>query len=120
MTRLAPLALLISGALTVAGCQPAPVQTRASAAALAACKARTDAAFARQNRFLLSTRDTTDTPFSTSGAPGNTTSGLSLEYERESMLDSCLGGTNTASPGISGDGTAFQGTATRNSGLPGQ
>jgi hypothetical protein len=120
MTRPLSFALLLAGALAASGCEPAPPPSRASAAATAACKARTEAAFNRQNRFLLSTRDTTDTPYSTSGAPGNTASGLSLEYDRETMLDNCLGGVNAADVGPGGDGTAFQGTGTRNPGLPGQ
>jgi hypothetical protein len=120
MIRPLSLAVLLAGALTASGCAPATPRSRASAAAVAECKTRTDAAYNRQNRFLLSTRDTTDTPYSTSGAPGNTTSGLSREYDRETMLDNCLGGASDLETGSASDGTAFQGSASRNSGLPGQ
>ncbi len=120
MTRPLSLALLLAAALTAAGCEPMPPKTRANEAAIAACKTRTDAAFLRQNRYLLSTRDTTDTPYSTSGAPGNTTSGLSREYERQTMLDNCLGGASDLDTGPAGDGASFQGSAARNPGLPGQ
>jgi hypothetical protein len=121
MTRPPSLTLLLlGGLLAVAECAPSPPPSRASAAAVAACKARTDAAYNRQNRYLLSTRDTTDTPYSTSGAPGNTSAGLSREYDRETMLDNCLGGSSDLDTGSASDGTAFQGSAARNPGLPGQ
>ena len=120
MTR-PPFALLLAGLLAAAGCTSAPPPTRSVAAARAACRARSEAAFNRQNRALLSTRDTTDTPFSTSGDTGITTRGLSREYERVSQLDACLGASQAPpDSGIAGDGTAFQGASTRTPGLPGQ
>ena len=102
------LALLIAGLLLSAGCTPAPPPSRSTASLRASCRARSEAAYNRQNRALLSTRDTTDTPFSTSGVSGITTRGLSREYDREVGLDNCLrdGG---AAPAAAGAGTAFQG-----------
>ncbi len=46
---------------TIAGCAapPATPASRASAAALASCRANTESSFNRQNRYLLSERNTT-------------------------------------------------------------
>ena len=73
-----------------AGPRPQTAQTRASAAARAKCQASTEQAFNRQNRYLLSERDTTDAPFSSSGVTGITTRGLTQRYDYESDLASCL------------------------------
>lgn len=103
------LALLMAGLLLSTGCTPAPPPSHSVASLRASCRARSEAAFNRQNRALLSTRDTTDTPFSTSGVSGITTRGLSREYDREVGLDNCLrDGGAPAAP--SGNGTAFQGS----------
>ncbi len=75
-----------------AGCAP-PQQSpasRASAAAVASCRASTNRSFDRQNRYLLSERDTRDTPFSTSGTPGITTRGLTERYDYDTQLAGCL------------------------------
>ncbi len=78
--------------LAAAGCAPRPPTStgRADAAALAACKASTNRAFDRQNRYLLSERDQTDNPFSTSGDTGITTRGLTQRYDYDTQLASCL------------------------------
>jgi hypothetical protein len=111
---------LIAGSLG-AGCTPAPPPSRSAVAARAACQAETEATYNRQNRDLISQRDQTDTPFSTSGLSGITTTGLSREYARESMLDDCLKGTRPSpSAGAgAGEGTAFQGPVARTPSLPG-
>ena len=117
MTRL-PAFLLLGTAL--AGCTAGPPPSRSAMAARTACRAQSEAAFNRQNRALLSTRDTTDTPFSTSGNSGITTRGLSTEYGRESALDACL--RSAAQPpddSAGGDGTVFQGPSARTPSLPG-
>jgi hypothetical protein len=111
------VALLLAG-LLAAGCTPAPPPSRSAVAARAACRAQSDAAYNRQNRDLLSTRDTTDTPFSSSGVSGITTNGLSREYDRQTALDNCLRGNGAAPAAAPGDGTAVQGPA-RTSTLPG-
>ncbi len=46
--------------------------------------------FNRQNRYLISERDTTDSPFSTSGVSGITTRGLTQRYDYDTALASCL------------------------------
>ncbi len=91
MTRLAAFALAV--ALLAPGCAPwaTKPQSRVSAAAAAACRSRTDQVYERQNRYLLSERDTRDSPFSTSGTTGITSAGLSQRFARDSMYDSCIG-----------------------------
>jgi hypothetical protein len=84
--------------LAIAGCagpQPQTPETRASAAAAAACRASTETSFNRQNRYLLSERDTTDAPFSTSGVTGITTRGLTQQYDYNRQLNSCLSSSNS-------------------------
>ena len=87
------LALPALAALIAAGCTPAPPPSptaRANAAAVAACRSSTDQSFERQNRYLLSERDTTDAPYSTSGDSGITTRGLSQRYGYDVDLSNCL------------------------------
>ncbi len=104
-----PMPLLLSLALlAVTGCAASAPQTpatRASAAASAACRANTEESFNRQNRYMLSERDTTDAPFSTSGVTGITTRGLTQRYDYDTQLASCLsasgnsGGNVVSQPG---------------------
>ncbi len=112
------LALPLAG-LLAAGCTPAPPPSRSAVAARAACRAQTEAAYNRQNRDLLSTRDTTDTPFSSSGVSGITTTGLSREYDRETTMDNCLRGSSVSQDTTSGGGSAVQAPAPT-SNLPGK
>ena len=91
MPRRATLPALLA-LLAIAGCarfQPTPA-THASAGAVASCRQSTDAAFNRQNRYLLSERSETGTPFSTSGTDGITTRGLTQQYDYDTALHSCL------------------------------
>ena len=110
--------LLASLTLLAAGCTPPPPTSasRANAAALASCRASTDSSFNRQNRYLISERDTSDAPFSTSGVTGITTRGLTQRYDYDTALASCLsasGGPETgASPVTSSAPPARQGTPT--------
>ena len=92
MSRPTPLLLCLVLA-TVTGCvapRPQTAATRSSAAAAAACRASTESSFNRQNRYLLSERDTTDSPFSSSGVTGITTRGLTQRYDYDTQLASCL------------------------------
>lgn len=92
--------LAVSAALALASCGAPLPQTpasRSSAAAVASCRASTEAAFNRQNRYLLSERDQTDTPFSTSGLPGVTTRGLTQRYDYDNDLQNCLAASNASS-----------------------
>ena len=55
-----------------------------------ACGQQADRQFDKQNRYLMSERDQTDTPFSSSGLPGDTTQGLNDQYSRDRMVDDCM------------------------------
>ena len=102
-----PLCFTVAVVLLAAGCSPRPETpaSRASAAAVASCRASTESSFNRQNRYLLSERDTTDAPFSTSGVTGITTRGLTQRYDYDTQLSSCLsqsgnnGGNVVSQPG---------------------
>jgi hypothetical protein len=86
------LSVVLTAGLLAGGCSsPPPPQSRAAAGAIAACRSRTDQVFAQQNRYLLSERDTRDSPFSTSGNTGITTTGLSSRYARDNLYDNCVG-----------------------------
>ena len=82
--------------LMAAGCSPRPSTTasRGTAAAVASCRADTNRAFDRQNRYLLSERDQTANPYSTSGDTGVTTSGLTQRYDYDTQLADCLASSN--------------------------
>ena len=98
MVRRAILSLLVALA---AACTPLPPPTpaqRAQRAEAAACRADADASFAAQNRYLLSERDTTDAPFSSSGVSGITTRGLSQRYGYDEDLSRCLAATKSGNP----------------------
>ena len=83
--------------LLAAGCNPAPQTpaSRANAAVVSSCRASTDQSFDRQNRYLLSERDTTDSPYSSSGLPGITTNGLTQRYDYDTQLAGCLASSNS-------------------------
>lgn len=103
MTRLSYL--MLAGALAAAGCSPRPqnAATRAADANYAACRTRTDAIYDQQNRYLLSERSTIDSPYSTTGLPGNTAKGLSRQFQRDSNMQDCLdNGTAAAGSGEEG------------------
>lgn len=92
MFRRTPTFLMFAIA-ALAGCaapRPQTPVTRASAAAAASCRASTESSFNRQNRYLLSERNTTDAPFSTSGVTGITTRGLTQQYDYGTQLQDCL------------------------------
>jgi hypothetical protein len=58
--------------------------------ATAACKVDADRAYLQQNRVLLSERSQRDTPFSSSGMVGVTSSGLPQLYGRSADFEACL------------------------------
>ncbi len=55
-----------------------------------ACGQQADRQFEKQNRYLMSERDQTATPFSSSGLPGDPTRGLNDQYGRDRMVDDCM------------------------------
>jgi hypothetical protein len=94
MTR---AALLIAGLIALAGCvKPLPPSRTASADA-AACRARADEIYLKQNRVLMSVRDQRDVPFASTGISGNTTQGLGDLYGHDQMVASCLNSVGPAS-----------------------
>ncbi len=98
MSRCATLPVLLA---LLAACTPAPPPSpaqRAQRAEAAACRSDADASFEKQNRYLLSERDTTDAPFSASGVSGITTRGLSQRYGYDQDLSRCLAATRSGNP----------------------
>jgi hypothetical protein len=96
MTRASPLLAGI-GLLALIGCtKPLPMSREATADA-AACRARADEIYLKQNRALMSVRDQRDVPFAATGISGNTTQGLGDLYGRDQMLASCLNSVGPAS-----------------------
>ena len=83
-------------AILAAGCSPRPTTTasRGTAAAVASCRADANRAFIRQNRYLLSERDQTANPYSTSGDTGVTTNGLTQRYDYDTQVADCLAAEN--------------------------
>lgn len=82
----------------LAGCgQP---RTGAELEQQQACGQQADRQFEKQNRYLLSERDQTDTPFSSSGLPGDTTQGLNDQYGRDRMVDDCMHSLSGTEPTI--------------------
>ncbi len=105
MSPRTPIVLALALA-TVAGCagsRPQTAASRSNAAAVASCRASTESSFNRQNRYLLSERSTTDSPFSTSGVTGITTRGLTQQYDYDTQLDTCLTRSGTPTTGTSTD-----------------
>jgi hypothetical protein len=94
--------LMLAGALAAAGCaprQPISADARTRDANTAACRARTEAIYNAQNRYLLSERDTVDSPYSTTGMPGFTSRGLSRQYQRDVEMDNCMNNGTAATQG---------------------
>ena len=101
---LAGLALAAVALLALPGCsQPIGVGTTtanrsaATPRAMAACRARADEVYERQNRAEVYHDDMMaggmrDSPFAAAGTPGSPTAGLAGRYARETMLDDCLKG----------------------------
>jgi hypothetical protein len=90
MVRAVLPALLL---LAIGGCASSPQNgavARADSTTLASCRASTNRAFDRQNRYQISERDQTASPFSTSGDTGITSRGLSDRYQFDNQLASCL------------------------------
>jgi hypothetical protein len=91
----AVLALVV---LALAGCEKPLPPSRASVAALSACRTRADEIYLKQNRAVLSERDQSYSPQSASGLSGITTTGLADLYGRDQMVSDCLNSMGPASP----------------------
>jgi hypothetical protein len=58
--------------------------------AVADCGKQSDRIYAARNRYQLSERDTSDTPFSGNTLPYDPSAGLRDQYERDQYMDDCL------------------------------
>ena len=94
--------------MALAGCEKPVPMSRAASADAAACRARADEIYLKQNRVLMSVRDQRDVPFASTGISGNTTQGLGDLYGRDQMVASCLNSvgpaSNAGSSGLNGMG----------------
>jgi hypothetical protein len=102
MTRLAIFRCisLFGGLLALSACASNGPTSRATAAQRTACSQRADQVYLQQNRGAIYENDmyvssTRDAPFSGSGLPGNPSAGLSAQFARDKIQDSCLDGTGT-------------------------
>ncbi len=95
MSRMIAAALL--GVLALTGCATSTPQSHASAAQQAACRQQADQTFQVRNPDANYVADayvsgTRDTPFSASGAAGDTTNGLPARYSRDTLYGNCING----------------------------
>lgn len=102
--KLLPTGLLVLLPLLLAGCGDGGLRSTATPAQLAACRARADAVYDRQNRADLFRADTLagnrDAPFSGSGVIGSGSETLSNRFAREKLIDRCLAGNQGRSDSI--------------------
>ncbi len=112
-----PAALPASSCLAAAGCAAAAADAREPRQRRRRWRRAGPApnrSFNRQNRYLLSERSTTDSPFSTSGDPAITTRGLTERYDYDTQLASCLAAPEAAGqpsrPGPSDAAALLQGS----------
>lgn len=103
--RLSSVAVPIVVCLAVAGCGLPNGGRRAGLTAAQAqeCRARSEEVYRQQNRADIYKSDTyatstRDSPFSTSGLPGITSSGLGSQYGRERALNDCYNASASGSP----------------------
>jgi len=96
--KLAPLAALaLLCALSSCGLyQPLSKEDRE---AVADCNQDVDRQFAAQNRYLLSERDGSASPFSGNTLAVNPNAGLADQYQQDQMVDKCLA-RSAAGPGV--------------------
>lgn len=96
--------LLVLVPLLLAGCAQNELRSLATPAQLAACRARADAAYERQNRADLFRADAVagnrDAPFSGAGVVGTGSETLANRYAREKLIDRCLAGNPARSDSI--------------------
>ena len=101
--RVLPAALLVLLPLLLVGCGEGGLRSTATPAQLAACRARADAVYDRQNRADLFRADTLagnrDAPFSSNGVIGSNET-LSNRFARERLIDRCLAGNQSRTDSI--------------------
>jgi hypothetical protein len=103
--RLAPLALPILGLLSLApvlgSCGLYNRPSDDDREARRDCDAEADRIFAAQNRYQMSERTSTDTPYAGNTLPSNPTAGLSDQYAEDKLVDACLRHSGAgAAPGV--------------------
>jgi hypothetical protein len=91
------LAFALLAALALTGCATPRPQSRATAAQQAACQQQADQTFQIRNREANYAADAyvsgiRDTPFSGTGATGDTTNGLGARYSRDQLYSDCING----------------------------
>jgi hypothetical protein len=100
-SRISALALPFLGVLALApalgGCGLYTRPTAEEQDTRSDCNAEADRIFAAQNRYQLSERNSTDTPYAGNTLPSNPTAGLSDQYAQDKLVDNCLrrGGAGT-------------------------
>jgi hypothetical protein len=93
MSRLAVpscLTLAALASLTLAACTPAQQPTRSEQAQYDACRRHADLVTTRQNRDILSQNDPISSPYGGDSTLQGTTDTLSIQHERQDLLDECL------------------------------
>jgi len=85
--------------LSVAGCGFPPPQSGAERAASTDCRDDANRIYNAQNRYLLSERESPDTPFSGSTPPPLPSDGLSERYGYDEMVSDCLKRSNAVPAG---------------------
>lgn len=82
-----PRLALLGAIAALAGCAPTPPE---KAAALSACRAQADRVYNAQNRYQLSERDSTGSPFSGTGSTQSQTNQLADQYSHRQAVDDCV------------------------------
>jgi hypothetical protein len=93
MSRLAVpsrLTLAALASLTLAACTPAQQPTRSEQAQYDACRRHADLVTTRQNRDILSQNDPISSPYAGDSTLQGTMNTLSVQHERQDLLDDCL------------------------------
>jgi hypothetical protein len=85
-----PLLGLLALAPALGGCGLYQRPSAEDQEARSDCDAEADRIFAAQNRYQLSERNATDTPYAGNTLPSNPTAGLSDQYARDKLVDACL------------------------------
>jgi hypothetical protein len=86
-----PLALL-------AGCTEAPQQSRSEQAQYDACHRQADTIVSHENVDALSQNDPISSPYAATSILTNSTSDLSIEHEREDVMNDCLHHLDSSAP----------------------
>jgi hypothetical protein len=107
-----PLTTLLGLAPALGGCGLYTRPTAEDREARHDCDAEADRIFAARNRYQLSERNSTDTPYSGNTLPSNPTAGLSDQYERDTLVDNCLNHSAAGEPAAAPAATPPGGPAT--------